>query len=170
MCPKITRPFTVRFCDLFSFLTGVVTRKKLVSPFKKTIATNPLNHCIESSIPPCQFSFSPWFFFSVSTYKCYFVSILDVDFTSCEWNHPMISVHRNLFHIRLSLLCSFFYTFVCFIIGWAQFLEFFFLHSLSSLFFYFFLYFVLFLDSRTKLGERVKKKTHVCFFLWNTLT
>lgn len=63
MCPKITRPFTVRFCDLFSLLTGVVTRKKLVSPFKKTIATNPLNHCIESSIPPCQFSFSPWFFF-----------------------------------------------------------------------------------------------------------
>lgn len=79
-------------------------------------------------------------FFSVSTYKCYFVSILDVDFTSCEWNHPTISVHRNLFHIRLSLLCSFFYTFVCFIIGWAQFLEFFFLHSLSSLFFYFFFY------------------------------
>lgn len=171
MCvPKSLDPSLYGFVISSHFWQELLPEKNLFLHLeKKTIATNPLNHCIESSIPPCQFSFSPWFFFRFRPINAilfqFSMSILPLVNETIQW-FRFIEIYFTFdyrYCVRFSTLLSVSSS------GEHNFWSSFF--SILSLLYssIFCLYFVLFLDSRTKLGERVKK-THVCFFLWNTLT
>lgn len=142
MCvPKSLDPSLYGFVISSHFWQELLPEKNLFLHLeKKTIATNPLNHCIESSIPPCQFSFSPWFFFRFRPINAilfqFSMSILPLVNETIQW-FRFIEIYFTFdyrYCVRFSTLLSVSSS------GEHNFLEFFFLHSLSSLFFYFFFY------------------------------